>query len=47
MEQSDVRQNKAELHMRPFGRPCNYARVELQQHWAAGLHSGEGQKSEL
>ena len=37
MEQSDVRQNKAELHMRPLGRPCNYAWVELQQHWAAGL----------
>ena len=37
MEQSDVRQNKAELHMRPFGRPCNYARAELQQQHLAGL----------
>ena len=41
MEQSDVRQNKAELHMRPFGRPCNYAPAELQQHWA-GVQLGGG-----
>ena len=39
MEQSDVRQNKAELHMRPFGRPCNYAPAQSR--------CERGQKSEI